>query len=94
MHEEHYSPTRLRWRKSLEPDDLNPRDYLCLVLRDLDYEAQLQAIHYLLARNHEADKEMRDEIQRIEQHARIQSGILEPRNIDLRHLKYLNLKLK
>lgn len=24
--------------------------------------------------------------------ARIQSGILEPRNIDLRHLQYLNLK--
>lgn len=55
--------------------DLSDRDYACVLLPDLDYEAQFDAIKDLLQRHMQADQLLSKEITEIEAHARKLSGI-------------------
>jgi hypothetical protein len=55
---------------SFADDHLQPRDYIYALEVDFDVDAQLMAIGGLLHRNRNADQSVRDEIKRIEEHAR------------------------
>lgn len=63
-------------------DELSDLDYACLLLPDLDYESQLNAIKNLLQRHHRANQQISDEIKEIEAHARQLTGILNQQAID------------
>lgn len=63
-------------------DDLEDRDYACLLLPHLDYDYQLRAIHDLLRRNRETAKELGDEIDSIDSFARKAIGLRNERAVD------------
>ena len=77
----------------LEVDDgldaivITNRDRACLVLPDLDYEAQLIAIKELLRRNEQADVRTSEEIQALDAFARKSTGLRNDRAVD----EWLNL---
>jgi hypothetical protein len=55
--------------------ELSDRDFACVLLPDLDYDAQLIAVHNLLRRHKDSDQALTDEIRRIEEHARKTKGL-------------------
>jgi hypothetical protein len=74
-----------QWLKDLGPwnlPEMDSRDAAALLLPDLDDKAQLIAIHSLLSRNRLANKELDDEIKRIEEFARQTSGFRNQRAVD------------
>lgn len=73
------------WLKPANPADLpeiDSRDAICLVLQDLDYQAQLLAIRGLLWRHKQADEQLEDEIKRIGEYARKSSGLRGEHAVD------------
>ncbi len=73
------------WLKDAEPfgvPKLSDRDTACLVLPDLDYDAQLMAIHSLLRQHADADRASQEEIKRIEEFARQTSGCRNDHAVD------------
>ena len=62
--------------------DLSDRDYACVLLPDLDYEAQLYAIRDLLQCHMRADQLLCEEIKEIEAHVRQLSGIRNQQAVD------------
>src|SRR5271166_6841873 len=61
---------------------MDNRDAASLLLPDLDDHAQLIAIRNVLSRNRMANKELQDEINRIEEYARQTSGFRNERAVD------------
>lgn len=62
--------------------DIGDRDYACVLLPNLDYEAQLNAIKDLLQRHMRAEQLLSEEIVEIEAHARQLSGYRNQRAVD------------
>lgn len=62
--------------------EVSDRDYACILLPELDYEAQLFAIESLLKRNAQADARLRDSMVELEKHAAQLSGMNSDRAID------------
>jgi hypothetical protein len=66
------------WLAAIPPSampELSDRDSACIVLADLDYEAQLIAIHGLLDRHRKAEALLAEEIKEIEAIAEKTSGL-------------------
>lgn len=61
---------------------LDDRDYACILLPDLDYDAQLNAIRDLLRRQTEAASSLSNEIDEIAAHARRLSGSRNAQAVD------------
>jgi hypothetical protein len=61
---------------------LDDRDYACLLLPDLDYDAQLRAIHNLLRLHRRASGELGEEIREIDAYARRSVGLRNERAVD------------
>ncbi len=62
--------------------ELDDRDYACILLPDLDYDAQLKAIHNLLQRHRKTESALSDEIRDIENHARQLTGFRNQQAVD------------
>jgi hypothetical protein len=61
---------------------MSDRDMVSVILRDLDYEAQLIAISGLLRNNDNADAETDGQIKQVEEYARKTSGLRNQRAVD------------
>ena len=71
------TPSPPAWLAAYGPGslpELSDRDAACLLLPDLDYDAQLAAIHHILRRHRDADEALRQEIADIEATAQRTSG--------------------
>jgi len=62
--------------------EFSDRTAAALVLRDLDYDSQLAAIHSALREHRKADKVLRDELAEIEEQAKRTSGIRNEYAVD------------
>ena len=62
--------------------ELSDRDFACVLLPDLDYDAQLAAVRNLFRRHHEFDQTFTDDIRQIEQHARQAKGLRNERLVN------------
>jgi hypothetical protein len=62
--------------------EMNDRDMACVILPDLDYEAQLVAIADLLRRHKEEDEHTAAQIKEVEEFARRTSGLRNEHAID------------
>jgi hypothetical protein len=63
-------------------DGFTDREVGLIVLADIDYEAQLSAVHALLHRQDTANQSLKDEIVKIEAFAKKSSGLLNQRAAD------------
>lgn len=61
---------------------LSKRDLACIVLPELDYEAQLVAIRHILRRHREADEQLAGEIRELEAFAERTSGMRNQRAVE------------
>ena len=61
-------PTKLVSQSQMPSDELEPRDYIYALEIDFDVDSQLMAIGGLLHRNRNADRSVREEIKKIEEH--------------------------
>lgn len=61
---------------------LSDRDLACVLLPDLDYDAQLLAVHNLLRRHKGFSQDFSDEIRLLEEHARQAKGLHNERLVD------------
>lgn len=74
-----------KWIKELEHLGLPPtsdREIACMVLPDLDYEAQLIAVRQLLQRHRHADEAIADEIRLLEERTRQSVGLRYEHEVD------------
>lgn len=67
---------------------MSERDMACVILNDLDYDAQLAAIHHVIRGHREADEALAARIEEIDEFARRTSGLRNERALDewLEHL--------
>lgn len=70
-------PEYLKLDPELQPrglEEMSPQDVASGILLDLDYDAQVMAIHLLLSRQRRADDELANEIKRMESHSSVRHG--------------------
>lgn len=82
MPQKMYQTNPIEWFKDIEETNLTGftrRDFACLVLPNLDYDAQLNAIRRMLRRNREDERFLSSEIKQIEQVAKTTSGLRNER---------------